>query len=225
MGIGEYIARSYVQAKAAGVVITGRRSGPLEETKSKLEKLAAELGVKTKVTFLSGDAEKNETYVALKEHMEKEHGGRLDALVCNAGPGNAGPGSWTPKIHEQPIEDWDSVIGVNLNGPYYAAKHLIPLMLQAPSQGKTIVNIVSGAAHMTGGFPPISYCVGKFAESRLTQNIGEVYAEEGLQAFALHPGGVKTPSSTSQMPQEAQGSEWRALQPRTKKRVSWHECR
>ena len=201
-GIGEHIARSYVQAKAAGVVITGRRNGPLDDTKGKLEKLAEELGHKVKVTTFSGDAEKSETYAELKEHVEKEHGGRLDALICNAGPGDAGPThTWTPKIQDQDVKSWDSVVGVNLNGPYYAAKHLLPLLLR--SEGKTIVNVVSAAAHMTAGFPPISYCVGKFGETRLTQNIGEVYAAEGLQAFALHPGAVKTPSSST-MPEEMQ---------------------
>lgn len=195
-GIGEYIARSYVEAKASGVVITGRRAAVLEEAKGKLEKLATDLGQKTKVTTCTGDAETQEAYIKLRELVEKEHGGRLDALVCNAGPGTTDPKTWTKKIHEQDVDSWDSIIRVNLCGPFYAAKHLIPLMLNPQSQGKTIVNIVSGAAHMTAGYPPIAYSIGKLGEARLAQNISEAYAEEGIQAFALHPGGVVTASSS-----------------------------
>ena len=205
-GIGEYIARSFVEAKASGVVITGRRAALLEETKGKLEKLAADLGQRVKVTTCTGDAEQQEAYIKLREHVEKEQGGRLDVLVCNAGPGTTDPKLWSKKIHEQDVDSFDSVIRVNLCGPYYAAKHLIPLMLKAPSQGKTIVNIVSAAAHFTDGFPPISYPIAKLGETRLAQNISQAYAEEGLQAFALHPGGVMTPSSST-MPKEMQGSE------------------
>lgn len=162
VGIGEYIARSYVQAKAAGVVITGRRTGPLEDTKGKLEKLAAELGYKCNVTTFSGDAEQNHTYVELKEHVENYHGGRLDALICNAGPGSTSQASWDPKVAGQPVEDWNSVVGVNISGPYYAAKYLTPLMLKSPSQGKTLVNVVSAAAHITNGMTPISYAMGEY---------------------------------------------------------------
>lgn len=210
IGIGEYIARSYVQAKASGIVITARRVNLLEDTKAKLEKLASELGHKAKITICPGDAEKPESYVELRKHLEKEHGGRLDALVCNAGPGDANSkGTWDPQIQNQIVNEWNSLIGVNLNGPYYAAHHLLPLMLKAPSQGKTIVNVVSAAAHMTtGGMPPTGYSIAKFAETRLSQYIGEVYAKDGLQAFALHPGGVKTPSSTTLMPEELQASEY-----------------
>lgn len=209
VGIGEYIARSYIQAKASGVTITGRRANLLEETKAKLEKLAAELGHKAKITVFVGDAEVASTYAELRKHLEREHGGRLDALICNAGPGNASSKeAWDPQIQNQHTHEWDSLIGVNLNGPYYAAHHLLPLMLKAPSQGKTIVNVVSAAAHMTaGGNPPTGYSIGKLAETRLSENIGEVYAKDGLQAFALHPGAVKTPSSTTLMPKEMLPSE------------------
>lgn len=220
-GIGEYIARSYIEAKARSVVITGRRTALLEETKGKLEKLAAELGQKTKVTICPGDAERQEAYIKIRELVEKEHDGRLDALVCNAGPGTTDPATWTPKIHKQDVESWDSMIRVNLCGPYYAAKHLIPLMLNPQSQGKTIVNIVSGAAHMTSGMPPIAYPIGKLGSTRLAQNLSEAYAEEGIQAFALHPGGVLTPASST-MPKEMQA---RKLISRPRRRTCWnHTC-
>lgn len=201
-GIGQYIARNFVLAKVSGVIITARRAPTLEKTKAELEQLAKDNGSEIKVSTLTGDAEKYETYVALRELVEKEHGGRLDALVCNAGPGNGGAESWHPQVANTPVDDWHSMLGVNVNGPFFAAKELIPLLLK--SEGKTLVNIVSGAAHFIQG-PPPAYCLAKFAESRLTQIIGEAYAKEGLVAVALHPGAVVTPSSTSQMPEEMHG--------------------
>lgn len=201
VGLGEVMARQYLEAGAGGIVITGRRPEPLERARSKLEKLASSLDHKVKVTAVAGDASQNSSYAALVSHLEREHGGRLDILVCNAGPGQASQESWGPKIHTAVVDDWDNMIGVNLNGPYYAAQNLLPLMLKAPSEGKTIINIISAGMHMTNGMPPPAYSIAKLATTRLTQIMGEGYADEGLVAYALHPGGVKTPGSLAQMPE------------------------
>lgn len=81
---------------------------------------------------------------------------------------------------------------------YYMAKFLIPLMLKPPSIGKTIINISSAASHMTVGGPH-SYGFAKLALTRLTQDIGENYVDEGLTAIALHPGAVLTEGSKAGM--------------------------
>jgi NAD(P)-dependent dehydrogenase (short-subunit alcohol dehydrogenase family) len=73
-------------------------------------------------------------------------------------------------------------------------QQLIPVMTQAQSKGRLIINITSMAAHMTSRVP-IAYAGSKHALNRLTQYVGETYQQEGLNCIALHPGGVMSYSA------------------------------
>lgn len=203
-GIGRFIGRAYVLAKASGVIITGRRAGPLDETKAELEKLASEDGHKAKISVVVGDAEQHEVYVQIREMIEKEYNGRLDALICNAGPGGNGDQTASSPQYENTSDNaFHSLMNVNVNGPFYAMKELVPLLLKG--EGKTLVNIVSAVAHSLN-LAPWGYCLAKFTECRLTEQIAASYADKGLVAVALHPGGVVTPSTERDVPKEMHGS-------------------
>ncbi|EAU33968.1 predicted protein [Aspergillus terreus NIH2624] len=199
-GIGEHIAKAYVQARAENIVITSRTGSDLDRVKKELETLAQQTGQAVKVSTLVQDATKPESYTKLKDLLEEGFNGRLDTLVFCAGGGPVGT-LWTPHIDETDVDEWNESIALNFTGSYYAAKYLVPLMLRPQSHGKTIVNITSAASHFTGGnITPASYSIGKLALNRFTQILGENYADQGLVVVAVHPGSSPTPGALGSMP-------------------------
>jgi gluconate 5-dehydrogenase len=113
--------------------------------------------------------------------------GRVDVLVNNAGISGLGE----PKpLLETPLEEWNAVLGVNLQGPYLMSRACAPGMLERGDG--VIVNIASVAATMIlRGRGP--YCVSKAALAHFTKALAAEYAGKGLRVTALGPGWMDTP--------------------------------
>ena len=108
----------------------------------------------------------------------------LDILVNNAGVMD----DFMP-IDFVTNELWDRVMDVNLNGPFYACRLSIPIMLK---QGNgNIINIAS-VGGLFGSRAGLSYTTSKHALIGLTKNIGFMYAQKGIRCNAIAPGGVNT---------------------------------
>lgn len=207
-GVGENIAKAFVQAKASNVIITSRTEADLVRVKSELETLAQKSEHSIRVAYEVQDATKSASYSKLRDVLQDDFEGRLDCLVTNAGPGSI-DSLWTPNIEDTDHAEWDRSIAINFTAAYYAAKFLVPLMLRAPSSGKTIVNVSSSAAHCAGGnMMPASYSIGKLALNRLTQTLGENYRAQGLVVVAVHPGTVATPGALDIMPANFRSCEY-----------------
>lgn len=108
----------------------------------------------------------------------------LDILVNNAGVMD----DFMP-IDFVTNELWNRVMDVNLNGPFYACRLSIPIMLK---QGNgNIINIAS-VGGLFGSRAGLSYTTSKHALIGLTKNIGFMYAQKGIRCNAIAPGGVNT---------------------------------
>ena len=68
-------------------------------------------------------------------------GGRLDIVVNNAGV--CGP--YGTPLHRYPVDEWNRVIDVNLNGAYFTMRAALAQMKRQELQGGVIVNTVSTA--------------------------------------------------------------------------------
>jgi NAD(P)-dependent dehydrogenase (short-subunit alcohol dehydrogenase family) len=79
----------------------------------------------------------------------------------------------------------------NYRGAYWATKFFLPLLLKTENGLKTIVNLSSIGAHALR-FGMSAYQISKFAILKLTEFICAEYAEHGVVAYAVHPGGVAT---------------------------------
>ncbi|NRA01617.1 MAG: SDR family oxidoreductase [Myxococcales bacterium] len=109
----------------------------------------------------------------------------LDTLFANAGTAGAG---W---IHELDLEDWESVLRVNLTGVFLAAKHCIPQLLEA--HGGSIVTTGSIASVVVGaGGSAASYAASKGGVLQLTRQIAVDYGKQGIRANCVCPGAVST---------------------------------
>lgn len=111
--------------------------------------------------------------------------GGLHLLVNNAGI--AGPSA---PVGEYPLDGWQKVIDVNLNGVFYGLRYAIPEMVKAG--GGSIVNMASilGAV----GFASAgAYVAAKHAVVGLTKVAAMEYAKAGVRVNSVGPGFISTP--------------------------------
>jgi NAD(P)-dependent dehydrogenase (short-subunit alcohol dehydrogenase family) len=110
--------------------------------------------------------------------------GPVGLLVNNA----AVPGPVAPFVATDP-DDWWRAIEINLRGPVYCSRAVLPPMLER-GHGR-IVNVSSGAGF--AAWPMVSsYVVSKAALYRLTETLDAETRERGVRMFAISPGGVRT---------------------------------
>src|SRR6476620_6017843 len=142
-GIGEATARA-LAAQGAKVALAARR-------KDRLDALAAEIGG---LAIEAVDRTASEL-------------GRLDTVINNAGVMLLGP------IVDAPVEEWERMIALNLNGLLYVAHAALPHLLstaqQGPRQVADLVNISSVAGRRVGAgggvYHLTKHGVGAFSES------------------------------------------------------------
>jgi len=113
-----------------------------------------------------------------------EIAGSLEILVNNAGiAGRAAP------IWEQTDEDWHRVMDLNINGPFYLCRAVLPHM-RAKGYGR-IVNIAS-IAGKEGNPNMVAYSASKAAIIGLTKSIAKEVAAEGICINAVAPAVIRT---------------------------------
>lgn len=110
--------------------------------------------------------------------------GTIDILVNNAGVMD----DFTP-VGDVTNELWQRVMGVNVNGPFYACRLTIPVMLKKESG--VIINIAS-VGGLNGARAGAAYTASKHALIGLTKNTGYMYGTKGIRCNAIAPGGVQT---------------------------------
>jgi len=113
-----------------------------------------------------------------------ERSNAIDILVNNAGlAGKAAP------IWEQTDTDWLKVMAVNINGPFYLCRAVIPHM-RSRGYGR-IVNIAS-VAGKEGNPNMAAYSASKAALIGLTKSIAKEVASEGICINAVSPAVIRT---------------------------------
>ena len=130
-------------------------------TKSDLVKSAAtELGAPHRISKVdTTDAAAVETWA--KKLISEI--GAPDLLVNNAGVINENAPLW-----EVPLEDFERVIDVNVNGVFHVIRAFVPAMINKKSG--VIVNLSSGWGRSTS--PDVApYCASKWAIEGLTQSL------------------------------------------------------
>ncbi|HVJ00737.1 MAG TPA: SDR family NAD(P)-dependent oxidoreductase [Sphingomonas sp.] len=118
--------------------------------------------------------------------------GRLDILVCSAGITGA-----TAPVHEFPLDSWQRVVDINLNGLFYCCRAVVPHML-ANGYGR-IVN-VSSVAGKEGNPNASAYSASKAGVIGLTKSLGKELAGKGVIVNALTPATFESPI-LDQLPQ------------------------
>ncbi len=111
-------------------------------------------------------------------------GGTLDILVACAGI--TGPNA---TVRDYPVEAWQRVIDVNLNGVFYCNRAAVPVMERA-DYGR-IVNIAS-VAGKEGNPNAAAYSASKAGVIGLTKSLGKELAKTGITVNCITPAAVRT---------------------------------
>ncbi len=118
---------------------------------------------------------------------------RIDILVNNAGI--AGP---NVKLWDYPVDAWNEVMAINLNGVFNCCRAIVPLM-RTQNYGR-IVNIAS-VAGKDGNPNASAYSASKAAVIAITKSLGKELADCEVRVNCVTPAAVKTPLF-SQMSQQ-----------------------
>ena len=110
--------------------------------------------------------------------------GKIDILVNNAGI--AGPSF---KTWEYPLQDWQEIIDIDLNGVFYCCKSIVPSMIKN-NYGR-IVNIAS-IAGKEGNPNAMPYSAAKAGVIALTKSLGKELADKNIAVNCVTPAAAKT---------------------------------
>jgi len=172
-GMGREIARLFV-AEGAKVVAADWHADTIEGT-------AKDIGG-TIVAVTANVADEQQCVAMIDKAMSTF--GRIDILVNNAGVMDL-----FQSVADVDNETWRRVLSVNLDGPMFAMRRAVPLMLR---QGHgAIVNIAS-VAGVGGGSAGAAYTASKHALIGLTKSTASQYAKLGIRCNAIVSGGVNT---------------------------------
>ncbi len=197
--------------KGKTAVVTGAASGIGEAIALELSSLGAFVIVSdlsaqgcdrvvTRVTDLGGKAAAQPADVADPAAMHalvsfaENQTGALHFAVNNAGIGDSsGP------VGACPIDTWNKVIAINLNGVFYGMHAQIPAMERAG--GGAIVNM--GSILSTVGFAnSAAYVAAKHGLVGLTKTAALEYSRKGIRINAVGPGFIHTPLLSANLDQD-----------------------
>ena len=181
-GMGRKIALDFAK-EGATVIAVARRLERLEEIAKEAESFAG------KILPYQGDISLEEVNNGMIDYAVKECG-KLDVLVNNAGIMD----EFTP-IGELTDELYSKVMAVNLNGPIYAMRKAVQVMLEQETKGN-IVNIAS-IGGVCGARAGVAYTASKHAIVGATKNTAYMYAGK-IRCNVVCPGGVETEVMNSQ---------------------------
>ncbi|MFM8304670.1 MAG: SDR family NAD(P)-dependent oxidoreductase, partial [Actinomycetota bacterium] len=113
--------------------------------------------------------------------------GRVNAVLNVAGLGIGGP------IHRFSMDDYDTVMSVDLRGVFLGIKHAIPHLRNAG--GGSIVNwsSVGGLNASELGMPTSVYNAAKAGVVSLTKSASAEYGRTGIRVNCICPGPTNTP--------------------------------
>lgn len=116
-------------------------------------------------------------------------GGKLHALVNNAGISPKGPEGKRLGVIASDSEVWKRVMNVNLIAPSLLARALLPELLAA---GGSIVNVTSIAGSRVHPFAGVAYAASKAGLAALTRELASEFGPFGVRTNAIAPGEIET---------------------------------
>ncbi|KAK4047888.1 hypothetical protein OIO90_006049 [Microbotryomycetes sp. JL221] len=159
-GIGRACAISLAVAGWT-VVTSGRRQDQLEETFNLAKRQKQDI---KPMRAVAGDLTNSIDVDALFQVVEKEFG-RLDLLFNNAGKSLPGV-----PMDELSVQDFESIVSINVTAPFLCSRHAFRIMRDQQPQGGRIINNGSISAYTPRPFSA-PYTLTKHAIAGLTKSL------------------------------------------------------
>ncbi|HEH7904117.1 TPA: SDR family oxidoreductase [Staphylococcus aureus] len=182
-GIGEAIA-TLLHEEGAKVVLAGRN-------KDKLQNVANQLA-QDSVKVVPTDVTNKEEVDELMKIARQTFGG-LDIVINSAGQ------MLSSKITDYQVDEWDSMIDVNIKGTLYTAQAALPTMLEQSSGH--LINIASISGFEVTKSSTI-YSATKAAVHTITQGLEKELAKTGVKVTSISPGMVDTAITAAYNPSD-----------------------
>ncbi|HHC8315666.1 TPA: SDR family oxidoreductase [Staphylococcus aureus] len=182
-GIGEAIA-TLLHEEGAKVVLAGRN-------KDKLQNVANQLA-QDSVKVVPTDVTNKEEVDELMKIAQQTFGG-LDTVINSAGQ------MLSSKITDYQVDEWDSMIDVNIKGTLYTAQAALPTMLEQSSGH--LINIASISGFEVTKSSTI-YSATKAAVHTITQGLEKELAKTGVKVTSISPGMVDTAITAAYNPSD-----------------------
>ncbi|MFD0898685.1 SDR family oxidoreductase [Loigolactobacillus binensis] len=174
-GIGAASAKA-LAAKGAQVVLGARRGDRLDQLVTEIKQAGGQ------AIALPTDVTKREQVQALVD-LAVSHFGRLDVLYNNAG---VMPIS---ELHLLKVNEWDTMIDVNIKGVLYGIAAALPIMHQ--QGGGQIITTDSVAGHVVHANTAV-YAGTKFAVRTIMEGLRQEESKHNIRAMIVSPGVVET---------------------------------
>ena len=134
-------------------------------------------------------ASPDSTIAAVQEIKDRLVGGRLEALVNNAGISPKGPQGERLNTMTTDLRTWGAVFHVNFFAPVVLARGLIDELAAAKG---AVVNVTSIAGARVHPFAGAAYATSKAALAALTREMAHDFGPLGVRVNAIAPGEIET---------------------------------
>jgi len=179
-GLGEQFAHGFAES-GANILIAARRI-------ELLKKIARDIEEKYSVTVVPYKVDvQNEKEITAMVQTAVDRLGTIDILVNNAGTYIVKP------LIEQTLEDWHTVMDVNLTSAFLATREATKFMMKKKSG--SIINISSTFGFGGTKFPEVSYYTSKGGMIAMTKALAVELGKYNIRVNAIAPGFFPTDMS------------------------------
>ena len=170
-GIGKALCEEFFKAGVKSLVCVDMNIEGAEDTARSVNGIA-----------VSADVSKEDDIVNVIKKAD-EYSGGIDIFCSNAGIGGK------PGLFEADASDWEMIWGVNVQSHIFAAKHVLPQMIE---RGEGYLMNTSSAAGLLTQLGAAGYAVTKSAAVSFAEWVKITYGGKGIGVSCLCPQAVRT---------------------------------
>jgi NAD(P)-dependent dehydrogenase (short-subunit alcohol dehydrogenase family) len=174
-GIGLMIARGLVEG-GARVYVSSRRAEACEQVAEELSEVGECVAVPADLSSEAGCRE--------LAGVVGEREAAVQVLVNNAGA------TWGAALDEYPEAAWDKLLDLNLKGPFFLTRAMLPLLEAgaAPGDPARVINVGSIDGLRVPLMPTYAYSASKAGLHHLTRVLARELGPRGITVNAIAPG-------------------------------------